>query len=60
MPVEAHNSISLVRAMPRTTKACVQHSGIRNYPTFLREERLQMAIKAVNDTAGPDGIVPSL
>ena len=59
MPTEAHNSIGLVeryhvplrRAFDIITK---------EMPQLEKEARLQMAVKAVNDTAGPDGLMPTL
>lgn len=61
VPVEAHWSIGLVeRAHPVLRRAYqiiaeeLQGSGTT------KEMNLQMAVKAVNDTAGPDGLVPTL
>jgi hypothetical protein len=59
VPVEAHWSVGLVerahpilrRAYKIITKEC---SGIT------KEMALQMAVKAINDTAGPNGLVPTL
>jgi di/tripeptidase len=61
VPVEAHNSVGLVERY---------HAPLRRAYEMLREELkdehvdremiLQMAVKAVNDSAGPDGIVPTL
>jgi hypothetical protein len=61
VPVEAHNSVGLVERY---------HTPLRRAYEILREELkdehvdremiLQMAVKAVNDSAGPDGIVPTL
>lgn len=59
VPVEAHNSIGIVERY---------HGSVRRAYTIIHEElpdlskdaALQMAFKAVNDTAGPDGIVPTL
>jgi len=61
VPVEAHNSVGLVERY---------HAPLRYAYEILREELkgeqidkemvLQMAIKAVNDSAGPDGIVLTL
>ncbi|KAJ6050709.1 uncharacterized protein N7446_010818 [Penicillium canescens] len=60
-PVEAHNSVGKVERY---------HAPLRRAYEILREELkdesidremiLQMAVKAVNDSAGPDGIVPTL
>lgn len=59
VPVESHNSIGIVERY---------HAPLRRAYEIIRQELndvpkdvvLQMAIKAVNDTAGPDGIVPTL
>jgi hypothetical protein len=59
VPVEAHHSIGLVERY---------HGPIRRaYETITAEIRdidndmaLQMAFKAVNDTAGPNGLIPTL
>jgi di/tripeptidase len=61
VPVEAHNSVGKVERY---------HGPLRRAYEILREELkdenidremiLQMAVKAVNDSAGPDGIVPTL
>ena len=61
IPVEAHNSIGKVERY---------HIPLRRSYEIIRDELdseqidkeiiLQMAVKAVNDSAGPDGIVPTL
>jgi len=59
VPVEAHNSVGKVERY---------HGPLRRAFNILKSELpdlddeliLQMAVKAVNDTAGPDGIVPTL
>jgi hypothetical protein len=60
VPVEAHNSIGKVERY---------HQPLRRAYEIIRDElqdgvnaetALQMAVKAVNDSAGPDGIVPTL
>ena len=60
VPVEAHNSVGKVERY---------HAPLRRAFLVIRDELqnevttdviLQMAVKAVNDTAGPDGIVPTL
>jgi hypothetical protein len=61
VPVEAHNSVGKVERY---------HGPLRRSYEILRDELqdekldkeliLQMAVKAVNDTAGPDGLVPTL
>ena len=59
MPVEAHNSVGLVERyhipLIRAYKIFLEEC-----PDLSRDERLQMSFKAVNDTAGPDGIVLTL
>ena len=57
--VEAHNSIGIVKRY---------HGPIRHAYLIITTEiqginkdiALQMAFKAINDTAGPDGLVPTL
>ena len=59
VPVEAHNSVGIVERY---------HGPIRRVymiitaeiPDINREMALQMAFKAINDTAGPDGLIPTL
>jgi hypothetical protein len=59
VPVEAHWSIGVVERY---------HAAIRRSYEIIKDElpdanpdsALQMAVKAVNDTAGPDGLVPTL
>jgi hypothetical protein len=61
VPVEAHNSIGKVEQ---------RHAPLRRAYNILQQELrdehldkhsiLQMAVKAVNDTAGPNGLVPTL
>ncbi len=61
VPVEAHNSVGKVERA---------HAPLRRAYDVIREDLkddglskediLQMAVKAVNDTAGPDGLVPTL
>ena len=61
VPVEAHNSVGKVERY---------HAPLRRSYDILRDELqgekldretiLQMAVKAVNDTAGPGGLVPTL
>ena len=59
VPVEAHNSIGLVERYHIPLRRA--HNIIsQEVPSISKEHKLQMAVKAVNDTAGPDGIVPTL
>src|SRR6267378_3464656 len=58
------------RCQLRRTTRSVWLSGIplrraydiisQEVPNILKEHKFQMAVKAVNDSAGPDGIVPTL
>jgi hypothetical protein len=59
MLVEAHNSISLVERYHAPLRRAY-NILLKELPNLLREERLQIAIKAVNNTASPDSIVPTL
>ena len=61
VPVEAHQSVGLVERYHVPLK--------RAYEIIIKELKglildknilLQMAVKAVNDTAGPNGLVPTL
>ena len=59
VPVEAHWSIRIVeRAHPVLCRA--YQIITEELQDVTKEQALQMAIKAVNDTAGPDGLVPML
>lgn len=60
VPVEAHNSVGKVEryhAVIRRAFEVISEDIGRSTPP---ENILQMAVKAVNDTAGPDGLVPTL
>jgi hypothetical protein len=59
VPVEAYWSVRLVeRAYPALWRA---YQIITDECKDIHKElALQMAVKAVNDTAGPDGLVPTL
>ncbi|KAK6218082.1 hypothetical protein QIS74_02513 [Colletotrichum tabaci] len=59
IPVEAHHSIGKVEryhAMLRRAYNVIR----RDCPEMTKESILQSALKAINDTAGPDGVVPTL
>ncbi|KJZ68527.1 hypothetical protein HIM_12082 [Hirsutella minnesotensis 3608] len=60
VPIEAHNSIGKVERahvpLRRAYDILQAELGESTSPDAL----LQMAVKAVNDTAGPDGLVPTL
>ena len=59
MPVEAHNSIGLIERYHVPLRRAY-NILLKELPDLPKEERLQIVIKAVNDTAGPNGIVPTL
>ena len=59
VPVEAHQSIGIVERYHRPVRRAYQIVS-EELPDLGREAALQMAFKAINDTAGPDGIVPTL
>lgn len=60
VPVEAHHSIGKIEryhgAIRRAYEVITGDLG----RTMTPENTLQMAVKADNDTAGPDGLVPTL
>ena len=61
VPVEAHWSIGQVeRAHPILRRAyCIIAEELKS-EGISKQTMLQMAVKAVNDTSGPDGLVPTL
>ncbi|KAI0996724.1 hypothetical protein K3495_g11457, partial [Podosphaera aphanis] len=61
VPTEAHHSIGLVeRYHAPLRRAYDVISKDLSKTKIHRNHILQMAVKAVNDTAGPDGLVPTL
>jgi hypothetical protein len=59
VPVEAHQSVGKIERYHATLRR--SYEVIRTeFPGASRESVLQMAVKAVNDTAGPNGLVPTL
>jgi hypothetical protein len=61
VPVEAHNSVGQVEryhAPLRRAYEIIQNE--LKDEQINKEMMLQMAVKAINDSAGPDGIVPTL
>ena len=60
MPVEAHNSIGKTERYHALLRRAYQILAAELSTTTPKEAILQMAVKAVNDSAGPDGIVPTL
>ena len=59
VPVEAHQSIGIVERYHRPVRRAYQIVS-EELPDLDKDAALQMAFKAINDTAGPDGIVPTL
>src|SRR6202035_3056442 len=59
VPVEAHNSIGMVERYHSPLRRVYQIIAVE-LPGIDRDAALQMAFKALNDTAGPDGLVPTL
>jgi hypothetical protein len=59
VPVEAHNSIGMVERYHGPLRRIFQILRVE-LPDLSEEATLQMAFKAINDTAGPDGLVPTL
>ena len=61
IPIEAHNSIGKVERYHAPLRRSYEIFKKELYEENLDKETiLQMAVKAVNDTAGPDGLVPTL
>ena len=59
IPIEAHWSIGIVEryhAVLRRAYEIVE----KELPELSKDMALQMSVKAINDTAGPDGLVPTL
>ena len=59
VPVEAHNSIGMVERYHGPVRRIYQII-CTELPHATREVALQMTFKAINDTAGPGGLVPTL
>ena len=62
VPVEAHWSIGIVERYHAVLRRAylIIMGELHGIGGMNKEIRLQMAVKAVNDTAGPDGLVPTL
>ena len=60
VPVEAYNSISKVERYYQSLRRAYEIIRNKLYDKVSLEIVLQMAVKAVNDSAGPDGIVSTL
>src|SRR5271155_1799902 len=59
VPVEAHNSIGMVERYHGPLRRAYQIITVE-IPDINKDMALQMAFRAINDTAGPDGLVPTL
>lgn len=63
VPVEAHQSIGIVERyhLPLRRAYSIIMEELKGQGTGINKDMaLQMAVKAINDTAGPNGIVPTL
>ena len=60
VPVEAHNSIGKVERYHQPLRRAYEIIQDELQDKTSPEIMLQMAVKAVNDSAGSDGIVPTL
>jgi hypothetical protein len=59
VPVEAHNSIGIVERYHGPIRRIYQIVRME-LPDITKEMALQTTFKAINDTAGPDGLIPTL
>jgi hypothetical protein len=59
VPVESHNSIGMVERYHGPIRRAYQII-VTELPGIDKHMALQMAFKAINDTAGPEGLVPTL
>jgi hypothetical protein len=59
VPVEAHHSIGVVERYHTPIRRAFKIIQLE-CPELNQDMQLQMAVKAINDTAGPDGLVPTL
>jgi hypothetical protein len=59
VPVEAHNSVGIVERYHGPVRRAYQiiTAEVRDIG---KDMALQMAFKAINDSAGPDGLIPAL
>jgi hypothetical protein len=60
IPVKAHHSIGKIEKYHAPVKRAFKIITANFGNTITSEHVLQMAVKAVNDTAGPNGLVPIL
>ena len=59
VPVEAYNSVGIVERYHSSVRRVYQIIT-SEVPSINKDVALQIAFKAVNDTIGPDGLVPTL
>jgi hypothetical protein len=59
VPVEAHNSVGIVERYHPLIRRAYQIITAE-LPEIGKEMALQMAVKTINDTAGPNGLIPTL
>ncbi len=59
VPVKAHNSIGIVERYHGPIRRAYSIITAK-IPDISKDMALQMAFKAINDTAGPNGLVPTL
>jgi len=59
VPIEAHHSIGKVESYHQVVERIFTIFR-QEIPQEILENVLQMTIKAINDTAGPNGLVPTL
>ena len=59
VPVEAHNSVGIVERYHGPVRRAY-HIITAEIPDIDKDMALQMAFKAINDSAGPDGLIPTL
>jgi hypothetical protein len=59
VPVEAYNSISIVERYHSLIQRVYQII-VSEIPKLNKDIALQMAFKAINNSAGPDGLIPTL
>src|SRR6266487_473070 len=59
IPVKAYNSVSKVEQYYMPVRR-VYELFLKSFPEISKEERLALLVKCVNNTVGPDGLVPTL
>ena len=59
IPVEAHNSVKMVERYYGPLRR-IYYIIIAELPDINKDIALQMAFKAINDSAGPNGLIPTL